>query len=265
MASGSPERFGGLIDILHARRGIVCLVGAGGKKTTIYQLVSRFAGRTAITATVHTPPFRKRLGARTLVAPAEEIQELVAGAANSRTVAYACPSDKKARLAGVEPQLIARIHGSCGFDLTVVKADGARLRWIKAPGSHEPSLPARFSTLLVLVSVRAVGQVLDSMVAHRPDLIAELVSARPGQRITPSHVARLLTHPEGGMKGAGRADHVVPVINMVDTDEQRHTARLIAESVLDAEENIQRVVLTRMISENPVVEVVARRTLEERP
>lgn len=258
MPVNAAGRSGDLIEILGADSGIVCLVGAGGKKSTIYRIVSRSAGRIAVTATVYTPPFRKRLAAETLIAPAAELKTLVAGAPDSRVVAYACPSDKKARLAGVDPGLVVDIHESCGFDVTLVKADGARLRRVKAPAPHEPEVPPRFATLISLVSVRAVGEPLDRSVAHRPELIAELTGVALGQRITPDHVARLLAHPQGGLKYADRARRVVPVINMVDTDEQKYTARLIADQLLQQAASLDRVVLTRMISEDPVVEVVWR-------
>lgn len=258
MSANTYESFGGLIDVLAAGSGIVCLVGAGGKKSTIYRIVSQSPGRVAITATVHTPPFRKRLAAQTLIAPHDDLHALVAGASGSRIVAYACPSDKKARLAGVDPGLVMEIHQSCGFDVTLVKADGARLRRLKAPGQHEPALPSRFATLILVVSVRAVGEFLDETVAHRPELVAELTGAVPGRRITTDHVARLVAHPQGGMKHAERADQVVPVINMVDTDEQKYTARLVADQVLQRAPRLDRVVLTRMVSEEPVVEVITR-------
>lgn len=258
MPAGNPRDSGDLIEILEAGSGIVCLAGSGGKKSTIYQIASRLTGRTAVTATVHTPPFRKRLAANTLVAPVGELAERVADASDSRLVAYACPSDKRARLAGVDPAVVTEIHERCGFDVTLVKADGARLRRIKAPGPHEPVIPARCATLLYLVSVRAVGDALDGTVAHRPEQFARLTGSRMGERITTEHIARLLVHPDGGLKHSDRAGCVVPVINMVDTEEHRYTARLIATQVLEWAPGIDRVVLTRMVSDEPVVEVVAR-------
>ena len=258
MPSYTLERSDRLVDAVGAAGGIVCLVGAGGKKSTIYQIVSRFAGRVAITSTVHTPPFRKRLGGETLIARSEDLEALVARASGARVVAYACPSDKKARLAGVEPGRVAAIHESGGFDLTLVKADGARLRWLKAPGPHEPVLPPACSTLIPVVSIRAVAKPLDHLVAHRPELVAELVGARLGDAITTDHVARLLVHPRGGMKYADRVDRVVPVINMVDNAEQKYTARLIADQVLRLSPGLERVVLTCMVSQNPVIQVVTR-------
>lgn len=246
-----------LIEVLGARSGVVCLVGAGGKKSTMYRIAAAHTGRVALTSTVHTPPFRKRLAAESLTAPDAEIESLVAGSGR-RVVAYASPSSKRGRLAGVDPGRLLRIHESCGFDLTLVKADGARLRWIKAPGEHEPVLPVRFDTLIPLVSVRAVGAPLDEVVAHRPERIARLVGASLGEAITAVHVARLLAHSDGGMKYAERAARVVPVINMVDSDEHRNAARRIAEQLLREPGTPRRVVLARMVAECPVVDVIER-------
>ena len=46
-----------LFEVLGARGGVVCLVGAAGKKTTLYRLASEHPGRVGVTATVHIPYF----------------------------------------------------------------------------------------------------------------------------------------------------------------------------------------------------------------
>ena len=46
-----------LIDSLGAHTGIVCAVGAGGKKSVLYQLAREHSGHFALTATVHTTVF----------------------------------------------------------------------------------------------------------------------------------------------------------------------------------------------------------------
>lgn len=245
-----------LIDALAVENGVVCLVGAGGKKSAINRIALEFNGAVAVTSTVYTPPFRKRLTTETIVAPQTELKELVTGSSVSGVVAYACPSDKKARLAGVDPALVVEIHESGGFDLTLVKADGARLRWLKAPAGHEPAVPDAASLLISVISVKAVGKSLDSQVAHRPELIAKLVDAEVGAKIHWQHLARLLSSPQGGMKHADRAARVVPLVNMVDTDEDKRRARLIAGMVLEVTPRVDRVVLTSMISESPVVDVI---------
>ena len=56
-----------LIDALEAREGIVCAVGAGGKKSVLYQLAREHPGRFALTATVHTTEFPDELGLQCII------------------------------------------------------------------------------------------------------------------------------------------------------------------------------------------------------
>lgn len=247
-----------LIDLLEARSGLLCLVGAGGKKSTMARLVAQHPGRVAVTATVHTLPFRRGLADVTVIAPHHRLAARVRAETQARVVAYACPSDKRARLAGVDPELVARLHRDCAFDLTVIKADGARLRRIKAPGEHEPVLPPGCATMVSLLSIRALGLPLDAGIAHRPERIAALTGAAPGQRLGIEHLACLLSHPGAGLKFATGAARVIPVINMVDTPAQLDAARRIARQVLDRAALVDRVVLTRMVAEQPVLAVVRR-------
>ena len=62
-----------LVDALEARSGLVCFVGAGGKKTILYRLGAAHPGRVGITATVHISFFPKALDARHVVANHDEL------------------------------------------------------------------------------------------------------------------------------------------------------------------------------------------------
>ncbi len=246
-----------LIDLLEARSGIVCFTGAGGKKTTMYRLAGLHGGKVAVTTTVHTPPFPKRLHAWSVVAPEDALlQQVVAGAAAHRRVAYATPSDKRARLGPVAGRTVDRLHVSAGFDVTLVKSDGARLRQIKAPAEDEPALPAGVTTIVPVVSIRVVGQPLTEEIAHRVDLISRAAGMRRGETITAAHVARLLASDAGGHKGVGTVP-VVPVVNMVETGAQRRVGREIAERLLELRPRLKRVLLTAMTAAEPVVSVVS--------
>jgi probable selenium-dependent hydroxylase accessory protein YqeC len=151
-----------LLDLLHARDGIVCATGAGGKKSVLFALAARHPGRVAFTTTVHTLPPPEALGAVVIIAPEQQLEAELHGHAEARFIAYACPGDKPGRLTGVPTARIDALHAACGFDLTLVKADGARMRWVKAPADDEPVLPAHMTTLIPVLSARALGEPLGS-------------------------------------------------------------------------------------------------------
>ena len=247
-----------LLDALEARRGLVCFVGAGGKKTTFYRLAAEHPGRVGITATVHIPFFPKSVDAHPLIAEADALlPALLEESGRHDKLIFACPSDKHGRYAGISTALVSSAHAQAGFDVTLVKADGARSRWIKAPNESEPRIPSDADTVICVVSAQAIGQPLSDRIAHRVECIEALCGVRAGEPIRPAHVARLLASEQGGLRGVGAA-RVIPVINMVDDEERRRLARQAAEHALAATDRFDRVVLTSMRRDPPVVEVVGR-------
>ncbi len=248
-----------LLDALNARRGIVCTVGAGGKKTTLYRLAGAFSGRLGLTATVPTLPVPDEFRDSEVVGETDVLaDEVVAASHQARRVAFAKPSDKPPRLGGIPPELVEEIHARAGFDATYVKADGARMRWIKAPSEHEPQIPLSTATVIPIVSARALGEALSERIAHRPELVAAVTGAKIGELLSPIHLGRLLASPDGALRRTGDAI-VVPLINMVDDDGMLVAAREAARHALSLSRRFDRVVLARMNAPEPIVEVVGAR------
>ncbi len=247
-----------LLEALGAREGIICAVGAGGKKSVLYQLVREHSGRVALTATVYNTEFPADLGVQQIIDDDEKLHARLRREARSRSVAYACPSSKAGRHAGASPATIRAIHDEEGFAATFVKADGARMRWIKAPSPDEPVLVPGAHTVIPVVSARAIGEPLGDRVAHRVDRVAAVTGVAPGRPLTPEAVARLLASEHGSLQRAGGA-RVAPVINMVDNEEQEEKARAAANAAIAMTSRFDRVVLCCLRRpEQPVVAVVAR-------
>ena len=153
------------------------------------------------------------------------------------------------------PELVAELHRRCGFAATLVKADGARMRLIKAPADDEPVLPPGSATVLPVVSARAFGRPLGPEVAHRLDRLLAVIGAAPGEPLGAVHVARLLTSEAGALQHAQGAV-VVPIINMVDDDATLDAARAAAREALAMTRRFDRVALTAMTAADPLVELV---------
>ena len=76
--------------------------------------------------------------------------------------------------------------------------------------------------------------------------------------IEPEHLARLLSSPEGSLKGVGGAT-VVPLINMVDDAAIHRAARTAALVALKATSRFSRIVLASMKTRR-IVEIIERGT-----
>ena len=247
-----------LIDALEAREGIVCAVGAGGKKSVLYQLAREHRGRFALTATVHTTVFPGELGLQSIVDDDAALPQRLRAVDRGRSVAFACPSSKPGRHAGATPDTIRAIHDEGGFDATFVKADGARMRWIKAPAPDEPIVVPGADLVIPVVSARALGEPHGERVAHRVDRVAAVTGVAPGEILTPEAVGRLLASERGALHRAA-GSRVAPVINMVDNDDKEELARAAAAAAIAMTSRFDSVVLCCLRRpERPVVAVVTR-------
>lgn len=248
-----------LLNALHAERGIVCLVGAGGKKTAIARLAEAHSGRVGVTCTVRAAIFDRWFRGATVIAPEAALVTMLGDAlARERRVAYALPPEKPDRLNGVPLELVARLHREFGFDVTYVKADGARMRWVKAPREDEPYLPEGTATVVPLVSVRAIGEPAAEQTVHRLEEFTRVTGCRAGEAIGVEHLARLLASEQGGCQRAGNA-RVVPMINMVENAAGLVAARAVAQRALALTPRFDRVVLAALTAEQALIEVVIRR------
>ena len=247
-----------LPEALLATHGIVCVVGAGGKKSTLYRLIDQASGRVGFTATtMSTTPDQKRFDACILAEPGRLALDVPRAASHQHRIAYACPSVKSGRIAGLPPGLVARLHEHGDFNLTLVKADGARMRGIKAPRADEPCLVPGCSVVIFVVSAHVLGQPLTEAIAHRVPILAERLGMTVGERITPMHIGRLLSHPQGAWQGVEQCP-LVTLINQVDSPGQRALAMTVAKTALTGEKPPSRVVLGSMIAEQPLIDILER-------
>lgn len=139
--------------------------------------------------------------------------------------------------------------------MVLVKADGARTRWLKVPDDTEPRIPASTATVIPIASVQVVGEALSPDWVHRPERLPAVTGLDPGDRIRPEDVATVLTSDRGGYKGVPPGATVVPLLNMVDNDSLEAVGREVAAAILDRAD-VPRVVLARMKDDDPLVAVV---------
>jgi len=223
---------------------VVAVVGAGGKKSLLYALAERLE-RAVVTATVRIPPPGES------VAQVVTDEDPVAGLdrVDDWPAAVIRPPepDKPDRHPGYDRAAVARLATDERVGTVLVKADGARTRWLKAPDEHEPRLPDA-DVVVPVASARVVGEPLDDERVHRPGRVAAITGRSVGEAVTAGDVGRVLGHPDGGRKdvasvatatGDGRP-RVVPLVNMVDTPALAATAREVARAAHETAAELPR-------------------------
>lgn len=219
---------------------ITAVVGAGGKKSTLYALAAELH-RAVVTATVRIPPFEDRVERLEVTeTPAQTVSE------NEHWPLGVVPGrdGDRDRYLGYDAEQIDDLVARTDVPI-LLKADGARTRWLKAPAADEPQVPATSALVVPIASVRSVGEPIDDEHVHRPERVASLLGRPVGSRIRPTDIVDVLRHEQGGLKEVPDGARVVPLLNMVDDDGLESVAEGIATDLL-ADGRIDRVVLGRM-------------------
>lgn len=228
------------LDEAFAADGVVAVVGAGGKKSTLYALAADLE-RAVLTATVRIPPFEGHV--ERLAVTGDPVEVLRSNDSWPLGLVPGRDGDRD-RYLGYDRDTLDAMAASTDVPI-LVKADGARTRWLKAPAADEPQIPDSADVVVPVASVKAVGEALDDEHVHRPERVAALTDLGPGDEIRPDHVTTVLTHEQGGLKGVPDAASVRPLLNMVDDDQLENIARDIAADVVD-HPRVDAVVLGRM-------------------
>lgn len=224
---------------------LVSFVGAGGKKTAMRRLVREAGDRSvAYTTTTNMPPPTEL--PLMLLSPSA-----LAGMDRSRSGPLAigagsidAPKRVPVKVRGFEPETIDELAGRGVFDWVLVKADGARRRELTAPADHEPAIPTKSSVVVVVVSVEAVGERLDSGAIHRPDRVAALTGLERGDPVSVEAIAKLLAHEKGGLKAVPTDARAVLLINKADTPTARDTAAAIVEATASRTDRYRTALVT---------------------
>lgn len=121
----------------------------------------------------------------------------------------------------------------------LVEADGARMCPLKAPAEHEPNIPTAgdrgadwLEAVVVVAGLRGLGKPLSPEWVHRPEIFAALCGLELGQAITPEALARVLSHPQGGLKNIPPGARRVALLNQADTGDLQALGQTLARMLL---------------------------------
>jgi len=178
-------------------RELVAIVGAGGKSTILLLLGAELAERRAMVVVTTT----------TMMAEDQVTRPICGSAAPAAVDAVLSPGvplmvvtgKVPGKVTGPDAHDVDRLFTETSADYVLVEADGARSNAVKAPGPHEPAIPALSTTVIVVVSVRSIGET-PGTVAHRPDRVASLAGIAVDDPLSVDAVARVLLAPDGGRK-----------------------------------------------------------------
>jgi len=245
------------------RKDMITLVGGGGKTTLMFRLAGELADAGAhVVTTMTTRIFAGQMALAPAALVLEDETSLLAQLpgllSEHRHVLIAGSVEVEAdKVQGLASNLVDRVAALAIVDVTIVEADGSRRLPFKAPADHEPVIPGDTTIVVPLVGMDVLGRPLTAENVHRPQLVAALTGAAPGDPVTPEMIAAVVAHPSGGAKGVPRDARLVPFLNKVEDAGGLAEARLTARMLLESP-NVDSVLIGATASEDPVREVWGR-------
>lgn len=244
---------------------VVAVVGGGGKTSLLYRLAAELAepgtGRVIVTTTARMLlPREGDADGLFLHRDFDRIAERHAETLPYLRRIVVAPdmldSDEGWKLDSTPLDWPRRLAGLPRVANVLVEADGSRHRPLKAPAEYEPPIPPDADMVVVVVGLDVVGEPLDATHVHRVERVAALVGQPLGSPVTGETVARVLTHPEGGLKNVPPGARVVALLNRVSAA-TLPLARDVAQRVL-AVPGYEAVLIGAVQADDPIWERHAR-------
>ena len=131
-------------------------------------------------------------------------------------------------------------------DFLIVEADGSAQRPIKAPGADEPVVPKETTLFIAVVGLAALNKPLNQDFAFRPEIISRLSGIPLNSPMTLEGIARLMVHPQGGLKGWLPNMRAFIILNQADKESGPGMGYRLAERIEElAEGKISKVIIRK--------------------
>ena len=164
---------------------------------------------------------------------------------------------KAGKLQGISTDLVVDLWGRGLIDYLVIEADGAARRPVKAPREKEPVIALNTTLVIAILGLDGVGATLSEENVFQPERFSKITGIPSGAQISPEAMARVMTHPEGLLKGTPPKARVVAFLNKTDVIQGVEKGRRVAERILEKRHpQIERVVLGQLQSNPAVIDVM---------
>ncbi len=215
-----------LIDLKPGKKDMICIVGAGGKTSVLFQLAEELSvNGCKVLVTTTTAIYQPKSGQydRVVIGPEEASALFDNGDIEGITV-YGRAVSAEGKLLGASPEFLDELYLNGKFDYIIVEGDGSKGRPLKAPASHEPVIPSLTGKLLGVIGLDSIGREVSEAAVHRPEVFCRVTGSEEGSLISTETLVRLVLHEEGLFKAAPAAAQRYLVLNKADSDEDRRNA-----------------------------------------
>lgn len=145
--------------------------------------------------------------------------------------------DSRIKVQGIPEEWPGRLLAEEGLcDAVIVEADGARHCPFKAPGPHEPCIPAESTAVVAVAGVDALGTALHEDNVCRASMVAGVTGHTEGDIVDAGMVSRVLG--DRGLWKVPPGSAFVAVVNKCDDEDRIQLARAVVDKMDTLKERI---------------------------
>jgi probable selenium-dependent hydroxylase accessory protein YqeC len=213
-------------DVDPSQHELICLVGAGGKTTTMFALAQGLKSRgRSVLVTTTTNIFYPSAGeCDEVVIDGSADTNILKHAQPGRIIGFGREMVKERKLSGIDRECIAKLHEGKRFDCILVECDGARHKPIKAPTAYEPVVPDNVTRAIGVIGLDAVGNPVTDEYVHRLEQFCAVVQRRPGELLDEEAVVELIVSAQGLFKGVPSGCKKYVVLNKAEGARRKESA-----------------------------------------
>ncbi|CAN5831928.1 molybdenum cofactor cytidylyltransferase [soil metagenome] len=220
---------------------VVAFVGGGGKSSALFRLAQEIVAsrqRVIVTTTTHISQEQLQSQPAYVSVNGDQLPlEVLVRALDEHGSCLVISEVLEHSVRGIAPELVDQLVAQAkvlGIVAVLVEADGSRRLPFKAPGAHEPVLPASTTLLVPVMGLDAIGAPLDEVHVHRVAAVRRILQLPPDDqaaRLTPRMAAQVLVDTQGGAKSLPSGARLLPLLNKAEGVIQLASARLIAHQL----------------------------------
>ncbi len=224
-------------------RGVISLIGAGGKTTLMFTLADRLAGAGKKVLTTTTTKILEPLP--------EQSPELIISSSPHEIISRSKTFFKygnhlsagydllkpRGKVLGFDPRVIRDLWKSALFDWIIVEADGADRKSLKICASHEPLVPDISTHVIALAGLSTIGKPLTDQWVFRAKQFAGITSLPLGEPVTENAMAMALIHDLEKVEARQNGMVKIVFLNQADHPEMERIGQRIAECLKHPDAN----------------------------
>lgn len=205
---------------------VISIAGAGGKTTLMFSL-AQFLPDTVVTTTT------TKVGETQITQANQRLSINNFPPVHPNKIIWVSPSlePQNKKIIGCSTKEFAQLAKICkskNWPL-IAETDGAAQRHLKAPAVHEPVIPQESNVCFYLAGLDTINQPLNVEFVHRPEIFSAITGLEPNKLITAEIIAKMMDHPQGGLKNIPANALRIAYLTHADTEERIEAGQIISQ------------------------------------